>query len=97
MKRYRSILTEDQYKPNDKIKTVYCSLYPDDEVGQTIDPKITFEQCFMGMRQRKNFYKLIGGDVDSLVRERCFQIMSKIYNVDYDIIYHLWLGKCLTC
>lgn len=94
--RFKS-LNESRISPNDKIKDAYCDMYPDDEVGETLDPKITFEQCFMGMRNGKNFYKLIGGDSDTIVRERVFTMMSNIYHVDYEIIYNTWLGKSLSC
>lgn len=91
-----SQLNEKKLSPNDKVKNAYVSEYPDDELGADINAKVTFEQCFMGMRKGKDIYDLIDVE-DSVVRERVFKFMSQVYNVDYDIIYNLWMGDCLMC
>jgi hypothetical protein len=40
----------------------------------------------------ENIYDLIGVG-DSLVRERIFEALAEIMNVEYDYIYHQWLGN----
>ena len=40
----------------------------------------------------ENIYDLLGVG-DSLVRERIFEALAEIMNVEYDYIYHQWLGN----
>lgn len=90
--KLKKLLLEENLTPNSKVKDAYCKEYSSDELGKDLDPKITFKQIYDGMKKGKNFYDMI--DVgDSLIRERIFGMMSKIFNVDYDEIYYTWLGK----
>ena len=75
-----------------EIKTFYLETYPSDEVGVELNWDITFTGLL------HQLYNGIGADVyeyigvhDSLVRERLFERLAKLIDVDYDYVYNLWL------
>tara|TARA_R100001443_G_C3323166_1_gene170556 strand:- start:14 stop:259 length:246 start_codon:yes stop_codon:yes gene_type:complete len=72
------------------IKSAYTKTYPTDELGVEINPTITFTDLFYTLDRRGDVYECIGVD-DSLVRERCFELLSKVMKCDYDYIYNQWL------
>lgn len=71
-----------------KIKEWYIKEYPTDELGVEIDDDVTFEDLFESLD--KNVYETLGVG-DSIVRERVFDKLAKVMNVDYDYIYKQWL------
>lgn len=72
------------------VKEFYVEKYPTDELGQDIDPTITFEDLYNRMKNGEDFYDIV--DVsDSVIRERIFEKLAEINNVSYDDIYNLWL------
>lgn len=72
------------------VKEFYVKKYPTDELGQDIDPTITFEDLYNRMKNGEDFYDIV--DVsDSVIRERIFEKLAEINNVSYDDIYNLWL------
>lgn len=74
-----------------KVKDAYIGMYSDDELGQEINPTLTFSQAFNGMKKGKNIYDLMGVG-DSIVRERVFSTLAELYtDNDYGEIYNLWL------
>lgn len=74
----------------EKIKDWYIKNYPTDDLGKEINNLNTFENLWNGINNQKNVYTIIGVG-DSLIRERLFQNLSLIYDVDYDYIYKKWL------
>jgi antirestriction protein len=75
---------------NQKVQNWYIKNYPTDDLGQELNDQITFDGLWRMMNQRYDFYDLI--DVaDSLVRERIFSQIAKIYGIDYDLVYNTWL------
>lgn len=78
----------------DDIKTWYMQTYPDDNVGVGLKAGITFEDLwdFLDDPATGDVYKFLGCS-DSVVRERCFQQLMRMKNVDYDVIYNMWLDK----
>ena len=77
------------------VKKFYTTKFPTDEIGETLNPDITFEDV-MGCLicgEGDNLYNLLGGDADSIVRERIFEALATRYEVDYDIIYELWIYR----
>lgn len=73
-----------------KIREWYLSAYPEDELGNEINPNATFNDVFEWLDNYKDIYELIGVH-DSLVRERIFSALSEVMNCDYDYIYDQWL------
>lgn len=74
---------------NTNVKTWYCENYSDDECGEELND-FTFYDVFTALDMRKDVYKLFGVN-DSVIRERIFEELAKIMQVDYDYIYSQWL------
>ena len=74
------------------VKAFYLAKYSTDDLGQEIDSNMSFKMVFECLDNYENIYDLIGV-CDSLVRERIFEALAKIMNVEYDYIYHQWLGN----
>lgn len=75
---------------NTKIKKWYMENYPTDELGIELDSNITFNDLFIVLDTYKDVYKALNV-YDSIVRERVFNELAKIMNVDYDYVYEQWL------
>ena len=75
-----------------KVKKWYTKNYPQDDLGQEINDSINFWTIYVYLKQGINIYSALGV-YDSLVRERVFQKLSEILNVDYETIYQLWLNS----
>lgn len=73
-----------------KIKEWYVNKYPTDELGTEINNEITFEDLFVVLDTYKDVYKALGVG-DSIIRERVFDKLAKIMQVDYNYIYEQWL------
>lgn len=80
-------------KLTDNVKKWYCSTYPKDELGSDIREKLSFLKLYelLASGNGDYVYDLIGVS-DSIVRERIFERLSKILNIEYDYIYQLWLN-----
>jgi len=74
---------------NTIVKLWYCDTYSDDECGAELND-FTFYDVFTTLDMRKDVYNLFGVN-DSIVRERIFEELAKIMQVDYDYIYTQWL------
>ncbi len=73
----------------EKIIDWYRKNYPTDtEVW--FEENITFSEMFYMLLNKIEIYDVI--ECDSLVRERCFEHLSKLLNIEYDCIYETWLG-----
>lgn len=91
-RRAKSVsVQESALSPSDKVQRAYCSMYPSDELGEELNPRVTFRDLYDGMRKGKDFYKMIG-EGDSVIRERIFEMLSDIYGVKYNDIYNMWLN-----
>ncbi len=73
-----------------KIKNWYTKTYPTDDLGEEINPDITFWSLWTYMSQGYDVYDILGVG-DSIVRERVFEKLSEILDVDYDYVYQVWL------
>jgi len=76
-----------------KIKTWYAQAYPTDDVGLTLDPTVTFADLYHALRAGKCVYATLGGNADSIARERIFAALANFLDVDYNHIYNLWSKK----
>ena len=72
------------------IRTWYITAYPTDDVGPTLDPTVTFADLWQALKQGRCVYAALGGDADSIVRERVFEHLAALLGTDYDRIYTLW-------
>lgn len=79
-----------EHLKNLKVKAVYKSMYPTDDLASLINSQITFKQLFYKMTDGICFYNIIVAD--SIIRERIFKILADIYDVQYDVIYNLELN-----
>jgi hypothetical protein len=75
-----------------KVKKWYTKTYPTDDLGQEIREDLSFWSFWSLMSQGYDVYSILGVS-DSLVRERVFGKLSKILEVDYDVIYKKWLNS----
>lgn len=73
-----------------RLRSWYMKAYPTDSCGQYIDKNATFYGLFETLDARKNVYGYIG-EADSVIRERLFEKLAEIMNVDYDYIYDQWM------
>ena len=73
-----------------KIRGWYRKKFPADDLGERIDRSVTFDDLWSALCWGRDVYGLLGVG-DSLVRERCFDELSRIMRVDYDVIYRRWL------
>jgi hypothetical protein len=74
---------------NTNVKSWYTAKYPTDEEGKELN-NITFYDVFFALDTHKNVYDVFGV-WDSIIRERIFEELAKIMQVDYDYIYDQWL------
>lgn len=73
------------------VKDKYIENYPDDDIGKHINENLTFLDLYNGMLSGKDVYIMLNVS-DSTIRERVFKILANIMEVDYDVIYYLWLN-----
>lgn len=76
---------------NTNIKQWYVKAFPTDELGCEINEDVSFKDLFTALDNRKDVYDFLG-IYDSIVRERTFEKLSEVMDVDYDYIYNLWLN-----
>ncbi len=72
------------------IKKWYTRSFPKDDLGEEINDTITFRDLWDALNEKKDVYEIIGVG-DSLIRERLFEYLSLIYDVDYSVVYKKWL------
>lgn len=72
------------------IREFYLQNFPTDEVGMEINPTATFGELYWVIQTFGDVYEYIGV-ADSLIRERLFENLATIMNVDYNVIYSQWL------
>ncbi len=79
---------------NISIKDWYIKNFSNDEVGRTLSSTATFLDLnnLLNSNRGSEVYTLLGGDADTVVRERCFQKLAELTNQDYDVIYYKWLN-----
>ncbi len=81
-------MEENRLKLN--VKEWYRGEYPTDDLVEEIKDTVTFEDVFEALDNYRDIYNEIG-TTDSLVRERIFNKLATLMEVDYDYIYDQWL------
>ena len=89
-----SYLTEEEYDETadllkDKVNVWYKENYNFDELADELN-EFTFLELLNALQAGSNIYDLFGV-ADSVIRERIFTKLANTLNVDYDIIYDLWV------
>lgn len=77
---------------NTNVRDWYMNAYPDDELGDEINPDISFKDVLDRMNKGEDIYDIIEVG-DSLVREGVFIGLSQTFNIEYDVIYNKWLNE----
>ena len=72
------------------VRDWYVHTYPDDDLGQRINPDLTFDDAMQAVSLGGGFYDALGVD-DSIVRERVFRQLEARTGIPYDAIYEAWL------
>lgn len=76
------------------IKDWYKRSFPQDPIGE-LTGNATFQQLYDALGICSDIYKVIGVG-DSVVRERCFERLAFLYDVDYGSIYDKWLSAAAS-
>lgn len=75
------------------IKNWYTKTYPSDSLGESLNGTTTFQELDDLLNSGiGDVYDLLGGDADSVIRERAFEKLSELKDIDYDEIYYKWLA-----
>ena len=77
---------------NETLKAFYVREYPDDDLGEFLDDKNTFEDLRVALITGRDVYDLMGEADDSVIRERLFSELAKRLGVKYSLIYNMWVG-----
>ena len=81
-----------QFDGQSKVCRWYAVAFPNDDWGNAMMNKgITFQDVFECLQVGFNIYALLGG-VDSVVRERVFDALATMMDVDYSNVYYQWLN-----
>lgn len=80
-------------KLNIPIKTWYRKNYPNDVIGKTLSQTTSFLDLNNLLNSGRGYevYSLLGGDADSIIRERCFEKLCELTHQDYGDIYDKWV------
>ena len=81
-------VTEPNADLNIKVGEWYKQAFPTDELGAEINGDITFQQLYDGLAD-KDTYDMLGVN-DSVIRERCFEKLADMKQVDYSEIHDKW-------
>lgn len=82
-------MEENRLKLN--VKEWYRGEYSTDDLVEEIKDTVTFEDIFEALDNYEDIYEVIGNGIDSIVRERIFNKLATLMEVDYDYIYDQWL------
>ena len=74
---------------NTKVKDWYKDTFPSDELGNNINPNITFYDVFETLDHYKDIYELLGVD-DSAIRERVFYGLDDMIDEPHGYSYEQW-------
>lgn len=76
------------------IKNWYTNNYPNDSVGKTLSPTTSFLDLnnLLNSGRGAEVYKLLGGDADTIIRERCFEKLAELTDQEYNAIYDKWIS-----
>jgi hypothetical protein len=71
------------------IKKWYLETFPDDEMGENINDNADFTE--MDYYEVRHIYDYLG-DIDTVIRERVFEKLASLLNMEYKEVYDIWLS-----
>lgn len=74
---------------SDSVHVWYRSAFPEDGLGEKIDPDLTFREAEEAVALGGGFYDALGVG-DSVVRERVFTEIARRDGIDYGDVYEAW-------
>lgn len=77
---------------SDSVHVWYRSAFPEDGLGEKIDPDLTFREAEEAIALGGGFYDALGVG-DSVVRERVFGEIARRDGIDYGDVYEAWSEK----
>jgi len=72
------------------IQSWYLNTFLDDAEGVSLKRNITFAQAYNCLVSKEDFYEFIG-IADTIIRERIFEKIAELYEIDYSVVYNQWL------
>jgi hypothetical protein len=72
------------------IQSWYLNTFLDDAEGVNLKRNVTFEQAYNCLKSKEDFYEFIG-IADTIIRERIFEKIAELYEIDYSVVYNQWL------
>ena len=88
--KLKELEKEKSVNLNSDIHDWYAHTFPDDELNKEIYTGVSFQKLY-DMLSSNDLYSIIGVD-DTVVRERCFSKLAELMQVDYSVIYDMWLN-----
>ena len=82
--------TSDEDELNSSVKEWYLNSFEVDNLGNEISEGITFGDVMRCLEEHNDFYDCIGVG-DSVIRERVFEKLAEILNVEPLTVYYQWL------
>lgn len=97
VKPFLSAITVDNKTIEDILRTTYVKDnyvqdFPTDDLGKEINENLNYLQVFNGLLSGDDIYEMMGVE-DSLIRERVLRMLAYLMEMDYQIIYYLWLNE----
>lgn len=74
------------------VKDNYVQDFPTDDLGKEINENLNYLQVFNGLLSGDDIYEMMGVE-DSLIRERVLRMLAYLMEMNYQIIYYLWLNE----
>jgi hypothetical protein len=72
------------------IQSWYLNTFLDDAEGVSLKRNVTFAQAYNCLKSKEDFYEFIG-IADTIIRERIFEKIAELYEIDYSVVYNQWL------
>ena len=82
--------TSDEDELNSSVKEWYLNSFEVDNLGNEISEDVTFGDVMRCLEEHNDFYDCIGVG-DSVIRERVFEKLAEILNVEPLTVYYQWL------
>lgn len=82
----------NKYNLDKGVRNWYLENYSTDDMGIEINESITFTELSLVLMTKRNFYEAVGNGIDSIIRERIFEKLSQELDVNYGLIYDMWLS-----
>ena len=80
----------DEDELNSSVKEWYLNSFDVDNLGSEISENVTFGDVMRCLEEHNDFYECIGVG-DSVIRERVFEKLAEILNVEPLTVYYQWL------